>query len=181
MMSRRRPLGRLLPVLVLLAGVLAAGAPQRASADEAPSPKRAEQPNPSAPPARSPDQVLASLNRAMTWYRQARIVMRSVEGSGVFGHADEQAALRLVGRAFDVARAEAALLRRESAAASDASDRRAEGQKKLEESVRRGERDVERLRARLRAEPAKRAALEREVAAAQNKLALDRARLDFLA
>ena len=59
-MSRRRPLGRLLPVLVLLAGVLAAGAPQRASADEAPSPKRAEQPNPSAPPARSPDQVLAS-------------------------------------------------------------------------------------------------------------------------
>src|SRR5438093_521140 len=106
---------------------------------------------------------------------------RSGEGSGVFGHADEQAALRLGGRGFDVARAEAALLRRESAAASDASDRRAEGQKKLEESVRRGERDVERLRARLGAEPAKRAALEREVAAAQNKLALDRARLDFLA
>src|SRR6059036_1862187 len=156
MMSRRRPLGRLLPVLVLLAGVLAAGAPQRASADEAPSPKRAEQPNPSAPPARSPDQVLASLNRAMTWYRQARIVMRSVEGSGVFGPADEQTALRLVGRAFDVARAEAALLGRDSALASASSGRRAEELKKLETTIRQDEQDVEKLRARLRAEPQRR-------------------------
>src|SRR5438093_8058464 len=179
MMSRRRPLGRLLPVLVLLAGVLAAGAPQRASADEAPSPKRAEQPNPSAPPARSPDQVLASLNRAMTWYRQARIVMRSVDGSGVFGHADEQTALRLVGRAFDVARAEAALLGRDKVVASGATGRRAEQQKTLEAAVRQGEKDVERLRARIRAEPEKRSALERQAAAVQNKLELDRARLEF--
>src|SRR5881628_2603307 len=181
MMSRRRPLGRLLPVLVLLAGVLAADAPQRASADEAPSPKRAEQPNPSAPPARSPDQVLASLNRAMTWYRQARIVMRSVEGSGVFGPADEQTALRLLGRAFDVAHAEAALLGRDSATASGAGGRRAEEQKKIEAAVRQDERDVERLQARLRDEPDKRSTLERQLAAAQNRLDLERARLEFFA
>src|SRR5207237_237744 len=77
----------------------------------------------SAAPARSADQVMASLNRAMTWYRQARIVMRAVEGSGVFGPADEQTALRLLGRAFDVAHAEAALLGRDSATASGAGDR----------------------------------------------------------
>src|SRR5262249_56523125 len=103
--------------------------------------------------------VPASLNRAMTWYRRARIVMRSVDGSGVFGHADEQTALRLVGRAFDVARAEAALLARDTVAASGATDRRAEEQKQLEATVRQEEQAVERLPARVRAEPAKRAAL----------------------
>src|SRR5215813_4097057 len=109
----------------------------------APESKPADQPNPRVPTARSPDQVIASLNRAMTWYRQARIVMRSVDGSGVFGHADEQTALRLVGRAFDVARAEAALLARDSVA-SGATDRRAEEQKQLEATVRQEEQAVER-------------------------------------
>jgi hypothetical protein len=79
---------------------------------------------------------MASLNRALSWYRQARIVMRSVEGSGVFGQADQQTALRLLGRAFDVARAEAALVRRDSAEKSGAGSRRAEEQKKLEATVR---------------------------------------------
>jgi hypothetical protein len=116
----------------------------------------------------------------MTWYRQARIVMRSVDGSGVFGHADEQTALRLVGRAFDVAHAEAALLAKNSAQASGASGQRAEEQKKLEASIRKGEQDVAQLRARIRAEPERRSILEREAAAAQNTLELDRARLEFL-
>ncbi len=97
----------------------------------------------------------------------------------MFDHADEQTALRLLGRAFDVARAEAALLRRDQTAASGAVDHRAEEKKKRETAVRQGEKDVERLRARIRAEPEKRAALAREAAAAQNKLELDRARLEF--
>jgi hypothetical protein len=106
--------------------------------------------------------------------------MRSVDGSGVFGHADEQTALRLVGRAFDVAHAEAALLAKNSAQASGVSGRRAEEQKKLEASIRKGEQDVAQLRARIRAEPERRSILEREAAAAQNTLELDRARLEFL-
>lgn len=174
MVSMRRPPARLLVGLLLLGALVGAVAPSRARADEAPT-----GPKPTAGAARSPENVLASLNRAMAWYRQARIVMRSVDGSGVFGHADEQTALRLAGRAFDVGRAEAALLRRDQTAASGAVDRRAEEQKKRETAVRQGEKDVARLRARIRAEPEKRAALEREAAAAQNKLELDRARLEF--
>src|SRR5262249_56183921 len=85
----------------------------------------------------------------------------------------------LVGRGFDVARAEAALLAGDSVASSGATDQRAEEQKKLEATVREEEQAVKRLRARVRAEPAKRAALAREATAAQNKLELDRARLDF--
>src|SRR5262249_19532798 len=58
----------------------------RAGADDA---QRGAQPdaraNAAPPPARTPDDVLASLNRAMSWYRQARLVMNSVEGTGVFG------------------------------------------------------------------------------------------------
>jgi hypothetical protein len=181
MASRRVPPGSLIVALLVLA-LGASALPARARADDAPTaPKAAAPPSPTAPAPRTPEQVLASLNRAMTWYRQARIVMRSVDGSGVFGHADEQTALRLVGRAFDVARAEAALLGRESTAAAGATGRRAEEQKKLEAGVRQGEKEVERLRARVRAEPEKRSVLEREVTVAQNRLDLDRARLDFLA
>ena len=180
MMSMRRPPARLLVGLIILGAVAGAVTAFHAHADEAPTrPKPATQPSPDTLAARSPEEVLASLNRAMTWYRQARIVMRSVDGSGVFGHADEQTALRLVGRAFDVARAEAALLGRDSVVASGAAGRRADEQKQLEAAVRQGAKDVERLRARVRAEPEKRAALEREAAAAQNKLELDRARLEY--
>src|SRR5262249_13888377 len=159
--------------------------PSRASAQAAPSapnpatqpapaapprPKPADQPNPTLPAARSTDQALASLNRARTWYRQPRIVMRALDRSGVIAHPDEQTALRLVGRAFDVARAESALLTRDTATTSETTDRRAAEQKKLEATVRQEEKEVERLRARVRAEPEKRAALERQAAAAQNQL-----------
>ena len=186
--------GRALLALLVLEALIVTSVPPRAGADEAPrapkpatqpapaaqpEPKPADQLKPNAPAARSADQVLDSLNRAMSWYRQARIVMRSVDGSGVFGHADEQTALRVVGRAFDVAHAEAALLARDTVATSGATDRRAEEQKKLEATVRQQEKDLERLRARVRAEPEKRSALERQAAGAQNQLELDRARLDF--
>ena len=135
--------GRALLALLVLEALIVTSVPPRAGANEAPrapkpatqpapaaqpGPKPADQPKPNAPAARSADQVLDSLNRAMSWYREARIVMRSVDGSGVFGHADEQTALRVVGRAFDVARAEAALLARDTVATSGATDRRAEEQ-----------------------------------------------------
>src|SRR5262247_1526526 len=158
--SMRTCPGRALLGLLVLFALIVTSVPLRARADEAqtapkpaaepqakptaqPETKPAGQPGPSVPAGRSPDQVIASLNRAMTWYRQARIVMRSVDGSGVFGHADEQTALHLVGRAFDVARAEAALLTRDSVA-SGATDRRAEEQKQLEATVRQEEQAVER-------------------------------------
>jgi hypothetical protein len=180
MVSMRTALNRLPLLLFVLGALVGSTALPGAVADDAqPRVKPASPPNPTAPAARSPDQVLASLNRALTWYRQARIVMRSMDGSGVFGHADEQTALRLVGRAFDVARAEAALLGRDSVVTPDAAGRRAQEQKQLEAAIRQGEQDVERLRARVRAEPGKRAALERETAAVQNKVELDRARLEF--
>jgi hypothetical protein len=184
MVSTRIPSCRLVVALCFVLGAMIETiAPPRSGAQEAQTaPESPAESNASAAiavPARSPDQVLASLNRAMAWYRQARIVMRSVEGSGVFGHADEQTALRLLGRAFDVARAEAALLARDSATASGAGGRRAEEQKKIEAAVRQDEREIERLRARLRAEPEKRSTLERQLAAAQNRLDLDRARLEF--
>jgi hypothetical protein len=182
MVSIRTPARRLLLALCVLGALVGAAAPPRATGDEAQPPAKPAAPStPSVPAARSADEVLASLNRATTWYRQARIVMRSVDGSGVFGRVDEQIALRLVGRAFDVARAEAVLLGRDSAATSSAGGRRAAEQKQLEAAIRQGELDVERLRARIRAEPGKRGALEREATAAQNKLELERARLEFFA
>jgi hypothetical protein len=166
--------------LLVLAVTVGGGAPAGARADEAPPAAKPAAPStPTVPVARTPNQVMGSLNRALTWYRQARIVMRSLDGSGVFGHADEQTAVRLLGRAFDVARAEAALLGGDSAVASATPNRRAEEQKKLEGLVRQGEQEVERLQARIRAEPSKRSVLEREAAAARNKLELDRARLEF--
>ena len=181
MVSMRTRLVRLLLVLSVAGMTLGGTAWPCASADDAqPDATPAASPNQPPPAARTSEQVLASLNRAMTWYRQARIVMRSVEGSGVFGPADEQTALRLVGRAFDVARAEAALLSRDSAQASASSGRRAEELKKLETTIRQDEQDVEKLRARLRAEPQRRS-LQVELAAAQNKLELDRARVEFFA
>jgi hypothetical protein len=180
MVPRRIPPGRLLLALIVAGTMVGGIARPCAAADTAPpAAKPAASANSSLPAPRTPDQVLASLNSAMTWYRQARIVMRSVDGSGVFGHADEQTALRLVSRAFDVAHAEAALIARVSAPPADPSGPRAEQQKKLEAAIHQGEREVARLRARIRAEPEKRAALEREAVAAQNQLDLDRARLEF--
>jgi hypothetical protein len=103
---------------VLLA-VFVLGVPVGAFAQPATRPERsgsvtatdASAPTSTAYP-QSSEQVMASLNRAMTWYRQSRIAMRSVDTAGVFGSGDEQTAVRLLGRAFEAARAAAAVLDR---------------------------------------------------------------------
>jgi hypothetical protein len=182
MRSTSRVLVRLAPLfLVTMLGALAPSPvdSQDARPEKAPAPPSATTP---AYP-RSPDDVMAALNRAMAWYRQARIVMRSVEGTGIFGHGDEQTAVRLIGRAFDAAHAQAALLGRADAASpSGRSKQRAEERAQLEATVRQEEQEVARLGARLRGATGKaRAELERLSVAATNRLELDRARLDFFA
>jgi hypothetical protein len=172
-------------VYVLLA-VLVLGAPVGAFAQPAARPERsgsATAPNTPAPTSttypQTPEQVMASLNRAMTWYRQSRIAMRSVDTAGVFGRGDEPTAVRLLGRAFDAARAAAAVLDR-GESGSPSTDRRAGARAKLQAAIRQDEQEVERLRSRLKAEPEKRSALERAFVSANNRLELDKARLEFL-
>jgi len=169
----------------VLFAVLVLGVPVAAFAQPAPRPESSGSvtaPNTPAPTTttypQTPDQVMTSLNRAMTWYRQSRIAMRSVDTAGVFGRSDEQTAVRLLGRAFDAARAAAAVLDRDEAASSS-TDGRTAARKKLEATIRQEEPEVERLRSRLRAEPEKRATLERALVAASNRLELDKARLEF--
>lgn len=124
---------------------------------------------------------MASLNQALTWYRQARIVMHSLDSVGVFARADEQAVLRLLARAFDAARAQAALLDRETGSSPGKGGRLADEQAKLAAAIRSGEREVKRLKERLRAAPpGQRPTFERASAAASNRLELARARLEFL-
>jgi len=181
MLTTRTPSGRLLVALFALGAIGGAIAPPGANADDAqPKATPAPRSTPSAAFPRSPEQVMVSLNRAMAWYRQARIVMRSVDGAGVFERTDEQTAVRLLGRAFDAARAQAALLGRENGASSSVEGGRAEERTKLEAAVRQDEQEVERLRVRLRAAtPGQRPALERASVAAHNRLELARARLEF--
>src|SRR5262249_57582344 len=96
MASTRMSPGHALLALLVLEALIVTSVPPRAGADEAPrapkpatqpapaaqpGPKPADQPKPNAPAARSADQVLDSLNRAMSWYRQARIVMRPLAGT----------------------------------------------------------------------------------------------------
>jgi hypothetical protein len=182
MLSTRTTAGRLLVALIALGATVGTIALSGARADEE-KPKAASDARSTASRGspRSPEQVVASLNRAMAWYRQARIVMRSIDGTGVFASTDEQTAVRLLGRAFDAARAQAALLGRETDAPASADGRRGERRAKLEATVRQDEREVASLRARLReAAPGQRPALERASVAANNRLELDRARLAFL-
>src|SRR5262249_10032982 len=56
----------------------------------------------------TPDQVIASLDQTLGWYRDARLAMRGV--GSLFGREDEQTALAVLRRAFETARAQAALL-----------------------------------------------------------------------
>jgi hypothetical protein len=129
----------------------------------------------------TPERVMASLNRSLAWYRQARMVMQSVDGAGVFAGADEQTVLRLLGRSLDAARAQAALLDKETAGATGTGGRRAEERAKVQADVRTREKEVGRLEARLRTAPTReRPVLERSLAAARNQVELTRARLDFL-
>jgi len=133
------------------------------------------------------DRVLASLNQTLVWYRQARVAMRSVDAAtgAIFTRDDEQTALIVVQRAFDTARAEAALLAQGSATAKTpppAPSRAAERRAEVQRAVQRGEQEVDRLRARLGSSSAQtRDAAQEELTAATQRLELDRTRLDLLA
>src|SRR5258706_16047196 len=56
----------------------------------------------------TPDRVMASLNQSLAWYRETRVAMRA--GGTVFAREDEQTALAVLRRAFETARAQAAVL-----------------------------------------------------------------------
>src|SRR5262245_59562383 len=64
------------------------------------------------------EHVVTTLNRSLAWYRQARVAMRSLEASTgeVFTRDDQQIVQTVLRRAFDTARAEAALVGREPTA-----------------------------------------------------------------
>lgn len=168
---RTRGVCALTLALLLGAGVLAAGA------DDA------------VPPWPTADQVLDRVRSTLDWYQHARQVMPGVTAAAVVltAREDEQTVVLVMQRAFEAARAEAALVDQApaggatSAAGATPAARRAARRAKLEAAIREGAREVARLRARARAAPpARRAALEREATAAEHRLALDRMRLDFL-
>ena len=132
------------------------------------------------------DEVLTALRRTLAWYQQARLAMQSANDAagGLLVREDEQTVLRVLQRAFDVARARAALLAQPGSGAPSAatpSAARAERRANLEAAVREDERELARLRELARnAPPRRRAALEREVVTASRRLDLDRLRLEFV-
>jgi hypothetical protein len=129
---------------------------------------------------------MASLQRIVDWYEDVRIVMQSAKGvlDTELAHGEVQTAQRAVQRAFDAARARAAVLAQEDRARSPGTpprSRRADRRAQLQAAVEQGERDIARLRARVRTAPAAtRQALEHELAAASNQRELGRVQLDFL-
>jgi hypothetical protein len=137
----------------------------------------------SSPPTES---VMASLERVVEWYQEVRIVMQSARGvlDTDLAHGEIQTAQRVVQRAFDTARARAAVLEQEDGTRSPGTpprNRRADRRAQLQTAVEQGERDIARLRARVRtASAATRQALEHELAAASNRHELDRVQLNFV-
>jgi len=130
--------------------------------------------------------VLAPLQRTLAWYQGARLAIQSI-GSVLdvdFTRGEQQTAQRVLQRAFDTARARAALVDRPGPAESaDAPPQKSRAVRaaQLRASIAREEHGITELRARLRAAtPAARAALERQLAAASNRLELGRVRLDFV-
>ena len=131
----------------------------------------------------TPDRVLGSLNQALAWYGEARVAMRAV--GTVFAREDEQTALAVLRRAFETARAEAAVLALGTApgAAQPQPDAGPLGTKrsKVRAAIEADEREIVRLRQQLRSVPrARRPALQEDLAAAENRLELARVRLEFL-
>jgi hypothetical protein len=132
------------------------------------------------------ESVLASLQRTLTWYEGARTAMQSIDGvlDADLARGEQQTAQRVVQRAFDTARARAALIERSGRAEAPdapAQQKRAARAAQLRASIARDERGIADLQERRRtAAPASRPALERQLTAAKNRLELSRARLDFL-
>ncbi len=130
----------------------------------------------------APDRVIASLNQTLAWYREARGAMRAA--GVVFAQEDEQTALRVLERAFDAARAQATVLALEKGSATEtqqAEGQRAAKREQVTAALQSDQQEIERLQQHLRTAPAaQRQVVQDEVAAATNRLELDRARLDFL-
>jgi hypothetical protein len=166
-------------VIVLLASCLAGAQPASALETKAPVPSERLS-------ASSPDDVMASLRRALAWYQEARIAMQAARGAlaASFDRGEEQTVRRTLQRAFDAAQARAAVLSQEDRPDSPEAPsgaRRAGRQAALRATIQQAESDVARLRARLRdSTAAARPALERELAAASNRLELGRVQLDFV-
>jgi hypothetical protein len=139
------------------------------------------------PPPFTADQVMASLNRALVWYRQARVVMQSLGGASgsVFTRDDEQTALGVVRRAFEAARAEAALLNRRDATSSATEEHRrrvAEADAEVQRAMAVEQQELRRLQDRLRVAPVREhPELQRQLVAAANRLALVDARREMSA
>src|SRR5215471_12775909 len=128
------------------------------------------------------DRVIAHLNQTLAWYRHARVAIRAL--GAVFAREDEQTALAVVRRAFETAKLEAAALKvaapptqGQPAQTGPLVGKRAEVNTAIQTDLQ----QIEQLRQRLRTSPAsRRAALNDELAAARNRLELDRIRFEFL-
>ena len=143
-------------------------------------------PSGSASTSATSEPVLAPLQRTLAWYQGARLAMQSIGNAldADFTRGEQQTAQRVLQRAFDTARARAALAERagptENADAQSRQSRAARAAQ-LKASVAREEQGITELRTRLRAAtPVERAAIERQLAVANNRLELGRARLDFM-
>ena len=170
------PMRRFL-VLVALAVSLASPAGAAPSRNgSAPSGSTPEQPF-------NPEQVMASLNETIAWYRDARVAMHGM--GSVFGQEDEQTALAVLRAAFEKARAQAALLaaREHGTASTPATDAGALTGKRteVEAAIQADRQQIDQLQQRIKKAPrAQRPKLQDDLAAATNRLELDRVRLDFL-
>ena len=131
----------------------------------------------------NPEQVMASLNETIAWYRDARVAMHGM--GSVFGQEDEQTALAVLRAAFEKARAQAALLaaREHGTASTPATDAGALTGKRteVEAAIQADREQIDQLQQRIKKAPrAQRPKLQDDLAAATNRLELDRVRLDFL-
>jgi hypothetical protein len=134
--------------------------------------------NPAAP---SADDVLDGLKRVLAWAQQARVTVQAVREAsvGVPVREDEQIVARVLQRAFESARARAALVVQAPTGSDEErarTARRAQRRAELEAAIRQDERELARAQARARAAPRS----QREATAVANRLALDRMRLDLL-
>jgi Mechanosensitive ion channel len=134
--------------------------------------------NPAAP---SADDVLDGLKRVLAWAQQARVTVQAVREAsvGVLVHEDEQIVARVLQRAFESARARAALVVQAPTGSDEErarTTRRAQRRAELEAAIRKDERELARAQARARAVPRS----QREATTVANRLALDRMRLDLL-
>jgi hypothetical protein len=168
---------------VLLVALFLAGTPSLGAEE----PKRAQD---SARPsgegaAATAESVMVPLQRTLAWYRDARATMQSIRSvlDTDVDRGEVEIAHRVLQRAFDVARARAAILAddRSGSPTAPSRDARADRREQLTAAIERHELDVARLQARLRAATAAtRPALERELAVARNRLELGQVQLDYV-